>query len=92
LFNIAKDPAESTDLAAALPEQLQSMNDRWFEFAQQRTIMPPSWREPLRDRQEGWGFHRLRMVMPAFEYAEPRESTTDVPLDTGLSFTFPGPR
>jgi arylsulfatase len=91
LFNIAKDPAESTDLAAALPEQLRAMNDRWFEFARQRTVMPPSWREPLRDRQEGWGFHRMRMVTPAFEYAEPRESAIGVPLDTGLSFTFSQP-
>jgi len=91
LFNIARDPAESTDLAAALPEQLQVMNDRWFEFAGQRTVMPASWREPLRKRQEGWGFHRLRMVMPAFDIAEPRESATDVPLDSGLSFTFSRP-
>ena len=31
------------------------------------------------------------MVMPTFEYAEPPESATDVPLDTGLSFTFSRP-
>jgi arylsulfatase len=91
LFNIAEDPAESKDLAAAFPDRLQAMNDRWFEFAEQRTVMAPSWRQPLQDRQEGWGFHRMRMVMPAFEYAEPRESATDVPLDTGLSFTFSQP-
>ena len=91
LFHIANDPAESKDLAAANPEQLQLMNDRWFQFAEQRTVMPQSWRQPLRTRQEGWGFHRMRMVMPAFEYAEPRESATDVPLDTCLSFTFSRP-
>jgi arylsulfatase len=64
------------------------MNNRWFEFAEQHTVMPPAWRQPLRDRQEGWGFHRMRMVMPAFEYAQPRESATDVSLDTAMSFTF----
>ena len=88
LFNIAQDPAESTDLATAFPERLQLMSDRWFQFAEQRTVMPPSWRRPLRDCQEGWGFHRMRMVMPAFECAKPRESATGVPLDTGLSLTF----
>ncbi len=91
LYNITEDPAESTDLAAARPEKLKELNDRWFDFAENRTPMPPDWREPLKDYQEGWGFHRIRMVMPAFESAMPHSSAVDVPLDTGLSFTFSKP-
>ena len=88
LFNVADDPAESQDLAAEMPDRLELLNDRWFDFAEHHTTMPPSWRRPLRDHTEGWGFHRLRMVMPSFESAVPRQAATDVPLDTDLTFTF----
>ncbi len=91
LYDIANDPAESTDLAVAMPEKLQAMNDCWFAFAKDRTKMPPSWRQPLREHQEGWGFHRIRMAMPSFESAEPAESSINVPLDTDLRFTFSEP-
>ena len=88
LYDIANDPAESTDLAASMPEKLQYMSDCWFGFAKDHTKMPPSWRKPLSDHQEGWGFHRIRMVMPSFESAEPAGSSVNVPLDTDLQFTF----
>lgn len=91
LFNVADDPAESKDLATALPDRLQEMNDRWFEFAEHHTAMPLSWRMPLTDHAEGWGFHRIRMVMPSFEYADPPQAATGVPLDTDLSFSFSQP-
>jgi len=91
LFNMADDPAESTDLAVEMPGRLQTLNDRWFEFAEHHTAMPSSWRMPLQEHTEGWGFHRLRMIMPSFESATPPQAATDVPLDTDLAFTFSQP-
>ena len=87
LYNIAKDPAESTDLAEAMPEKLGYMNDQWFAFANDKT----KWKQPIKDYQEGWGFHRIRMVMPAYESARPHLAAADVPLDTPLAFTFSQP-
>ena len=91
LYNVAKDPAESTNLAATMPEMVKTLSDRWFDFAENHTAMPPDWREPIKAYQEGWGFHRMRMVMPAYRYAEPHEAQTDVPLDTDLAFHFSKP-
>jgi arylsulfatase len=91
LYNLAEDPAESKNLAAAMPEKTDALSKRWFEFAKNRTAMPPSWREPLKGYQEGWGFHRIRMAMPAYERAEPALAATDVPRNTDLSFTFSQP-
>ncbi len=66
LYNVKSDPAESKNLAVDLSEVLRSMSDHWYAFATNRTTMPPSWRAPLKQYQEGWGFHRIRMVMPSF--------------------------
>lgn len=91
LYNIRIDPAESKDLAAEKPEVVAEMADHWFRFAKNRTTMPTSWRAPLKDYQEGWGFHRIRMSMPAFNRAVPASSAMDVPCDTDLSFYFSQP-
>ena len=91
LYNIANDPAEANNLAAAHPERVKTMGDAWFRFAKERTTMPPDWRMPLADHQQGWGYHRLKMVMPAYEQATPAASAVDVPLNTDLSFTFSKP-
>ncbi len=91
LFNVAKDPAESTDLAADFPEQLKAMNDRWFEFAEQRTAMPPSWRQPLRERRKAGDSIGCEWSCPRSNTPSRLESATDVPLDTILSLTFSQP-
>ncbi len=91
LYNIADDPAESKNLAAAMPEKLDALSARWFDFAENHTAMPPGWREPLKDYQEGWGFHRIRMAMPAYESAIPHMAQTDVSCDTDLTFNFSKP-
>ncbi|MEI8206016.1 MAG: sulfatase-like hydrolase/transferase [Kiritimatiellales bacterium] len=91
LYNIMQDPAESKNLAAEMPEKLAALNDRWFDFSKNNTAMPPDCRQPLKNYQEGWGFERIRMVMPSFESAKPHESSVNVPLDTDLSFTFSQP-
>jgi arylsulfatase len=91
LYNINEDPCTTRDLAASMPERLQQMNDAWFAFANERTEMPPFWKQPLKDYQEGWGFHRIRMVMPAYESAVPHMAQTDVPCDTDLTFNFSQP-
>lgn len=88
LYNVKLDPAESKNLASERPDVLADMNRRWFDFAANRTTMPPSWRAPLKDYQEGWGFHRLRMAMPAFVRAEPASSAIDVSCQTSLAFHF----
>lgn len=91
LYNINSDPAESNNLAAERPALVAELSRHWFDFATNRTSMPPSWRAPLKDYQEGWGFHRIRMSMPAFVRAEPASSATDVPCDTDLIFHFSQP-
>ena len=88
LYNIKHDPAESQDIATKHPDKVAEMSNRWFQFAATRTSMPADWRAPLKDYQEGWGFHRLRMVMPSFLRAEPASSAMNVPCDTRLSFHF----
>lgn len=91
LYNIKDDPCAVNDLAAEMPEKLQALSDRWFAFANQHTTMPPLWKRPLKDYQEGWGFHRIRMVLPAYESAVPHMAQTNVPLDTDLAFNFSKP-
>ncbi|MEM6688074.1 MAG: arylsulfatase [Planctomycetota bacterium] len=88
LYNISKDPAESTDLASERPAVLSAMSESWFDFAAERTIMPGSWRAPLKRYQEGWGFHRIRMVLPAYVRAEPPMSAFNVPKQTSIAFFF----
>ncbi|MEM6469879.1 MAG: sulfatase-like hydrolase/transferase [Planctomycetota bacterium] len=91
LYNIQSDPAEAHDLAESHPVKLVELSRRWFEFAKERTSMPRSWRMPLNPYQEGWGFHRMRMVMPGYVRAEPPMSSMDVPTDTALTFVFSKP-
>ncbi len=91
LYNVGLDPAESKNLAAERPEIVAEMSEHWFSFAKNHTAMPRSWRAPLQNHQEGWGFHRIRMAMPAFVRAEPASSAMNVPCDTNLSFLFSQP-
>lgn len=91
LYNINDDPCATRDLAASMPEKLSQMSDAWFAFANEHTAMPPNWKQPLKDFQEGWGFHRIRMVMPAYESAIPHMAQMDVPRDTDLTFNFSKP-
>ena len=91
LYNVKKDPCTTQDLAASMPEKLQYLNDAWFAFANERTKMPPLWKQPIKEYQEGWGFHRIRMVLPAYESAVPHMAETDVSCDTDLTFNFSKP-
>jgi hypothetical protein len=91
LYNIKKDPAESKNLAATMPKKVLAMDKRWFDFAQNETKMSADWRKPLSTYQEGWGFNRIRMVMPSYDFAEPNGSAINVPRNTNLSFTFSQP-
>jgi arylsulfatase A-like enzyme len=88
LYNVKKDPCCSRDLAAAMPEKLRYMSDAWFAFADDHTTMAPSWKQPLKDYQEGWGFHRIRMVLPSYEYAVPYMAQQNISRDTDLTFNF----
>ena len=91
LYNVRDDPAESNNLAAQRSDVVERMSERWFDFAINRTTMVPSWRSPLERYQEGWGFHRVRMSMPAFVRAVPASSATNVPRDTDLTLYFKQP-
>lgn len=91
LYNMQNDPAESRDLAAMMPEKTKELEKRWYAFANEHTKMPPSWKQPVKDSQPGWGVHRLNKFMPAFESAEPLSSAIDVPVDTALKFRFSKP-
>ncbi len=91
LYNIKDDLCTVNDLAEKMPEKLQELSERWFAFANQHTTMTPDWKQPLKTYQEGWGFHRIRMAMPAYECAEPHMAATDVPCDTDLTFNFSRP-
>jgi len=91
LYNISSDPAESNDLSSEEPEVIAEMSEDWFRFAKNRTTMPSTWREALKHYQEGWGFHRIRMSMPAFVRAVPASSAMQVSCDTDLTFHFSQP-
>ncbi|MEM8913158.1 MAG: sulfatase-like hydrolase/transferase [Planctomycetota bacterium] len=91
LYQINDDPAESRDVAADHPDVLAMMSRSWFEFAKNRTAMDAAWRRPLKTNQEGWGFHRIRMVMPGYVRAEPAMSSVEVALDTDWTFFFSNP-
>ncbi|MCC9644725.1 sulfatase-like hydrolase/transferase [Rhodopirellula sp. JC740] len=91
LYDIHKDPAESRDLAHERPDVLREMSASWFQFAKERTAMPTSWRSPLKPYQEGWGFHRARMVMPGYVRAVPAMAATNVSVQTDLTFHFEEP-
>lgn len=91
LYNVRMDPAESRNLALTNPEVLEELSSRWFHFAKHHTRMPPSWRMPLKDYQEGWGHHRLRMRIPAFVRSIPASSAMQVPRETDLAFHFSEP-
>ncbi|MEM6778777.1 MAG: sulfatase-like hydrolase/transferase [Planctomycetota bacterium] len=91
LYQINDDPAESRDVAADHPDVLAMMSRSWFEFAKNRTAMDATWRRPLKTNQEGWGFHRIRMVMPGYVRAEPAMSSMEVALDTDWTFFFSNP-
>lgn len=41
LFNLARDPGETTDLAAAEPEKLQELIDEWFAYARETGVVVP---------------------------------------------------
>lgn len=88
LFDVMADPAEAVNLAAEKPEVVSAMSAHWFEFAEKETEMPKSWRQPLADYQEGFGFHRIAMVTPFYRRALPASSATGVPRKTDLSFFF----
>jgi len=91
LYNVEKDPCTAVDLAAARPEKVQAMNDAWFAFANEHTVMDASWKQPLKDYQEGWGYHRIRMVLHAYESASPHMAEENVTTDTDLTFNFSAP-
>ncbi|TWU51744.1 sulfatase-like hydrolase/transferase [Rubripirellula reticaptiva] len=91
LYNVKDDPAESNDLASAQPDVVTRMSSHWYKFAVDRTAMDQSWRAPLKPYQEGWGFHRIRMVMPGFVRAVPASSAMSVDVDTDLTFYFSKP-
>jgi arylsulfatase len=74
-----------------MPGVLASMSQGWFDFAEDRTTMPPSWRRTLNDHQEGWGFHRIRMAMPGYDRAVPASSARGIPCDTDLTLHFSAP-
>jgi arylsulfatase A-like enzyme len=40
LYDIAKDPGETTDLAAALPDQLQQMLSNYHDYARRNGVLP----------------------------------------------------
>ena len=91
LYNITEDPAESKNLAEEMPDVVREMSEYWFRFAKDRCVMEESWRAPLKEFQEGWGFHRIRMILPAFVRAVPASSQTNVPCETELTFHFSQP-
>ncbi len=91
LYNITDDPAESRNLAEQMPEVVNELSESWFRFANDRCVMDKSWRAPLHDHQEGWGFHRIRMSLPALVRAVPASSQINVPCETELTFHFSRP-
>lgn len=90
LYDLRKDPTETTDLAAEFPDELASLSERWFAFAQNEAEMDPSWRRSLNKTWQGWGLHRIKMAMPLTSIS-PAVSAIQVDTDTSLKMEFAGP-
>ncbi|YCM45449.1 sulfatase-like hydrolase/transferase [Verrucomicrobiaceae bacterium 227] len=87
LYNLQDDPCEIKDLVTTKRGRLKNLADRWLNFAENQTTMPPLWRRPLKTEQHGWGYHRFTLISP-FVTSTPLCSQSDVPLKTPLSLTF----
>ena len=43
LFNLNRDPGETTDLSAKLPEQVAALRASWESYAEQNNVIIPDW-------------------------------------------------
>jgi len=91
LFNTKDDPAEHTNLAAQFPEKVTQLNNLWFAFANAETDIPKEYKLPIHNSPIGWGYHRLKRVMPNLVSTYPLMSQTHVPINTSLQMTFSAP-
>ena len=53
LFNIAQDPGEVNDLAAKEPQRLQSMVERWDDYARSNGVILPQPGSPVKQIRSG---------------------------------------
>jgi len=90
LFNVADDPAESQDIASAHPDIVKNLNDQWYDFANNHTSLAEHYKSPLHNKNIGWGFHRLKRVLPNLLSTFPLESQANVPIDIQIEMVFDG--
>lgn len=91
LYNVQRDPTEHHNLAAVFPETVTKLSEQWFKFANQQTSIPTNYKLPIHETPIGWGFHRLKRIMPTLISTSPLMSQVDVPLNTSLVMTFSQP-
>jgi arylsulfatase len=91
LYDLQSDPGESRDVADQNPEQLAQLIARWHEFADQETVIPKVAQRPVTDDRQGWGLHRIRMIMPGLQTISPAQALTDVNRQTELVLEFDQP-
>jgi arylsulfatase len=60
LFNVADDPAETTDLAAEQPEKLRELIDLWWSEAERNQVLPLN-NQPARHRDRRYRRHRFEL-------------------------------
>ncbi|MBB3204790.1 arylsulfatase [Rhodopirellula rubra] len=86
LFNLRNDRTERHDLASQETERLEMMVNRWVEEAV-RSGVPEASARPL-PHQNGWGWHRLKMICPHLEALSPANSSTSDSVMISVSMRF----
>jgi arylsulfatase len=90
LFNLEKDPTEAVDLSAERPEKVAELSSAWYRFAKAEARQSDVWNRPLNDSEQGWGYHRLKMVLP-LQTISPPSSAMGVRAVTEIVMSFSQP-
>ena len=89
LYDLEHDRGETEDLAAARPERLARLVDRWDAYAASEGA---DLDEPVSTPQQGWGWHRLQRVTgDRLVELSPANGGLVDGLEIDLKLTFSGP-
>lgn len=89
LYNLKDDRSERHNLAAQEPKRLKELSDRWIDEAVGAGV--PNASAKLLRHQNGWGWHRLKMVCPHLISLTPENSTEIRSTKTSIELKFNKP-
>lgn len=89
LFDLKNDRSERHNLADQEPGRLKELADRWIKEAGNADA--PKASTPLQEHQNGWGWHRLKMVCPHLVSLSPENSSAIEATKTNIRMQFNKP-